>query len=290
MLTSPPCIDRLVGCSSTTPPRRERGVFQATLDGDDSGLSRSSFSSSRARVTSTLGAASDTLASKAQGALKEATISASVSAGRMAKYALSIRHAGVETYRNIVVRHGPVPFGAVFRSDQSSKNCMLQGEFVECTRDLGPGETADITLAYDARLGFSCDTARSLRTVSFAEEGALSYASRLITGVTCRMEDAASGAVAPGSTVTPAVLNPDGSTVVFSEPQMFKSYDGTLPQTGARGDVFAAVLADPIPQRVVTSPEGSQFGMSFLLMTITLCVASMLWVIFRKRSWCMARG
>ncbi len=90
-----------------------------------------------------------------------------------ALYTVTVKNLGNQAIANILVSHGPAPFGATFDAAHSS-GCYQNGRSVQCTVSLNAGETKIIPIVYTVDNTAHCRLAPALQsvTVSGAPQGA----------------------------------------------------------------------------------------------------------------------
>lgn len=258
LLKDPPCIDRLIGCSGSTPPA-PRAPFPKIRDRMSSSASSSLQSSS-----STFDAAR---------ALEEAKSRLSSTANKVAMYTVTVRNVGSQAMTNASITHGPVPFGAVFNTAMSTAGCTLDTSVVRCAlQHIRPGETKILSIAYDAGAAFQCEISKLLQSAKALVGGI--DASSLAVSVTCEMRPRTASAVAQtyapstigGFPITASTTSSSASafsyatnadSLSYKQPMTsgdaagagivsykpYKPYDIVAPQSGISADLFGRVSA-----------------------------------------------
>lgn len=292
MLKDPPCIRLLVGCSETdggaSSNDSDTGSTGLTLGGSSrasaSSSSRSSTYDYDASPSSSLRDLSTRLPSFASGTLINRSAKE-----YMAHYTLTVRNLGSRALQGIKISHGPLPFGAEFLAQKSDKNCFLNSKTVECTLDLGPGASKDLSLMYKAGGSMSCSFARLLEKakVTLNSLTGSTNANSVVTSVTCRMESsdiASANGVEMGSNSNSDVQNViSGSGKLLGSSgfkgdgfkQGYKQYQTVMPRTGAMHDYFASVET---PKNMIIQHQNT--SLTFSVIPILLLSVISIFTVF----------
>lgn len=277
-LKDPPCIDGMVGCDGSS-------IFSRSLYPESTSRFLDASSSQASVPTSSTNSSTRSIDKKNDGALSEAKDALSTPSDRLAVYTVTVRNLGTKALRGIELRHGPLPIGATFDSLQSGRQCSFDASFVQCLLDLLPGEVAKFDIAYRAAGGFDCSVARSLLSVAL-EHGGLKVPS-LLASVSCEMQGASDSRLATrdleGTSAEVFSVGDDGAGDQRETTQVYKPYEGVMPQSGVQGQFFASILSDGMVQPVAPSMSGESGGgylsslalIGAILFTVTACALRM---------------
>ena len=310
MLTDPPCINPLLGCSngffsgnSTYRPTRWSGYDTTSPSGlgglEGLGSLGGGSSQSLSLPRGPGGDLRQYLPSYASGTslLRSAKEYAAL-------YTLRARNTGSSLLKGVKVLHGPLPFNLTFDPSRSSRSCSLVSKTVECTTDLAPGQEETFSIAYKTTSSFSCAFARFLEKAKSTVQSITSQtANPVVVTVSCRTESRSlgsgtsgangaggyglgSGTHSDGMTTSGSTLNQYGNGThingtISDTTTGYKPY--ILPRTGAADTLFQGSLFDTshLTQRTMSTtsndgllPHGS------LLAIILLCCLSFI-ILYR---------
>lgn len=210
-LTPPPCIEFFVDCRTTD--TAGGGSGGSNTGGNTSGTTSTSSDGSSSGGNGTSGTSSSSSTGFSFSSSSTSTTSLAErlrsTSERIAEYTIAATNRGTQAVKGFVFSHGPLPFGATFDPSRSSAGCVQVGQEVQCTVDLGVGESKSFQLSYKVNNSVSCAIARALQTVKNISG---SSANGVTTAVSCTMKTVTSSTTSSASSLAANTSSSFGTT------------------------------------------------------------------------------